>query len=328
MFENHPPVLKKLLAVILAASVLLFVTGACMSISSGELSDILHSVADAMGTSEEEEQAQQAGDVDSAGEEDQAGEGEQAAANEQGEQAESAAGEDGSKLVGPPLPLEGIVQYAVSQPLEKGTASCTVPPVAQVPVPLEAAPAVAAPAAKAALDSNEATGASSCSEYQDKIVFSRLDSSQADAHYELYLVDPDGTDLARIPVSQDYASDAAVRDYQHPSWSPDRCRIAFTGYTLEGGSPNADIYTIKPDGTGILRLTNSLAAEQDPDWFPDGLSLVYTSNQAYLPTDPNKTDLYTINADGSSRLYCCRQTASFTNRRCLWIINMWHTPGI
>ena len=311
MFENHPFVSKKMLAVIMAAAVLLFVTGACMSISSGELSDILRSVADAIGTSEEDEQEQQAG------EEDQAGEGEETAANEQGEQAESASSEDGNKQVGPPLPLELAVQYAVSQPLEKGTAACIAPAIAQAAVEGQVAvlqsvpPAISQPSTASdavpgggVAVSGEVSGFTttqdSCSQYQNKIVFSRLDTSQPNAHSELYLVDPDGSNLVRIPVSQDYASDATVRDYQNPSWSPDRCRIAFTGHTLEGGSPNADIYTIKPDGTAILRLTNSPAAEQDPDWFPDGQILVYTSNQAYLPADPNKADLYTIQTDGSS----------------------------
>ena len=206
MFENHPFVSKKMLAVIMAAAVLLFVTGACMSISSGELSDILRSVADAIGTSEEDEQEQQAG------EEDQAGEGEETAANEQGEQAESASSEDGNKQVGPPLPLELAVQYAVSQPLEKGTAACIAPAIAQAAVEGQVAvlqsvpPAISQPSTASdavpgggVAVSGEVSGFTttqdSCSQYQNKIVFSRLDTSQPNAHSELYLVDPDGSNL-------------------------------------------------------------------------------------------------------------------------------------
>ena len=308
MFEHCLFSGKRMLAIFIAAAVLFTVSGACMSISSKEASNILHGVADAMESSDEEgQQVQQAGQEESAGGEEQALEGEEAAANEQAG-AQSTGSEDANKQVGPPLPLEAAVQYVVSQPLEKGAAACYVQPIVsqgQVPVPQMAAPAIQAPAAEAgsggvAIDTNETVAAGACFQYQNKIVFSRLDASQPNAHYELYLVDPDGSNLTRIPVSQDYASDATVRDYQHPSWSPNRCQIAFTGHTIEGGNPNADIYTIKPDGTGMKRLTNSPAAEQDPDWFADGETLVYTSNQAYLPADPDKADLYTVKADGSS----------------------------
>jgi diaminobutyrate-2-oxoglutarate transaminase len=52
--------------------------------------------------------------------------------------------------------------------------------------------------------------------------------------------------------------------------------IAFT--SDRAGSP--DIYLIRPDGSGLRRLTSHPAADGSPDWRPDGRRLAFTSDRA------------------------------------------------
>jgi hypothetical protein len=56
---------------------------------------------------------------------------------------------------------------------------------------------------------------------------------------------------------------------------------------------NWEIYVQRADGSGLLRLTNHLADDAEPDWSPDGTRIVFRSNRA------GNNDIYVINADGS-----------------------------
>lgn len=74
--------------------------------------------------------------------------------------------------------------------------------------------------------------------------------------------------------------------YHSPDWSPDGTRIAFTS-DLDG---NFEIYTIRPDGSDLVRLTNNEFGDGEADWAPDGTRLAYASRGA----------IYVMNSDGSN----------------------------
>jgi TolB protein len=73
---------------------------------------------------------------------------------------------------------------------------------------------------------------------------------------------------------------------------PQRNRIAFARGELGTG---VDIYTMNPDGTGVVRLTTSapFAASDEPAWSPDARKIAFRSSR-----DAN-AELYVMNADGS-----------------------------
>jgi TolB protein len=60
---------------------------------------------------------------------------------------------------------------------------------------------------------------------------------------------------------------------------------------------NSEIYAINLDGTGLVRLTDDVAADVDPAWSPDGKRIAFASNRH---TDMYWSDIYVMDADGSN----------------------------
>ncbi len=71
-----------------------------------------------------------------------------------------------------------------------------------------------------------------------------------------------------------------------PAWAPDGRTIAFTssGQTQTPlfalPDPNAEVFVIRPDGTGEARLSSQLATAAQPAWAPDGSALAVTGATA------------------------------------------------
>jgi Tol biopolymer transport system component len=81
--------------------------------------------------------------------------------------------------------------------------------------------------------------------------------TEADVSTDIYMVDADGSNERRLTA--DHAS-------QDPAWSPDGTKIAFSS----NRNGNSEIYTMNPDGTGIVRLTDDPGADTNPAWQPLG----------------------------------------------------------
>jgi Tol biopolymer transport system component len=71
--------------------------------------------------------------------------------------------------------------------------------------------------------------------------------------------------------------------------SPANGRIAF----VSNRSGNQEIYTMKADGTGVLRLTNNPADDLSPVWSPDGTKIIFSSDRA------GNYQIYIMNANGT-----------------------------
>ena len=82
-----------------------------------------------------------------------------------------------------------------------------------------------------------------------------------------------------------------------PAWSPDGASIAFV--LSEGPQAPRDVYTMRPDGTGLVRVTNHAAGffPSSPSWSPDGSKIVYNLDNRDL-----RWEVFVINRDGSSSL--------------------------
>jgi Tol biopolymer transport system component len=104
----------------------------------------------------------------------------------------------------------------------------------------------------------------------------------------IYIMRANGTHVRRVtPLRLDAA---------HPEWSPDGSLIIFNNhFTL----PVGDIFTIRPNGTGLNRLTHVTSqgeADYRPDFSPDGKRIVFT----HQTTPDAPADVFVMNADGSN----------------------------
>ena len=92
-----------------------------------------------------------------------------------------------------------------------------------------------------------------------KIAFEHLGS--------LFVVHPDGTGLAKIPLA--IGSRSRAGDF---AWSPDGSRIVFLLFTRTGPrSFQEGIATANADGSNVKRVTNSPTFDHQADWGPHPL---------------------------------------------------------
>jgi TolB protein len=111
------------------------------------------------------------------------------------------------------------------------------------------------------------------------IAFARYTGSGA-----IWLIDADGSNERQLTTPR------GEGDIQ-PDWSPDGRWIAFSRAT---GPFRHDIFVVRPDGTGLRRLTRHTRGNSSPVWSPDGKRIVFASTRA----DRDLADIYVMNADG------------------------------
>jgi len=66
-----------------------------------------------------------------------------------------------------------------------------------------------------------------------------------------------------------------------PQISPDGKMIAFvvTGYTLEKGKSNSEVYVMNRNGDDLINVSNNPSTDNHPFWSPDGQTLYFTSTR-------------------------------------------------
>ncbi len=82
-----------------------------------------------------------------------------------------------------------------------------------------------------------------------------------------------------------------------PSWSPDGKQIAFR--RVYGGAQPDEVWVIRPDGEGLVSLSNSVAVKDvfpGAAWAPDGTRLAFLGEGS-----SHNSDVYVINADGTGQ---------------------------
>jgi Tol biopolymer transport system component len=131
--------------------------------------------------------------------------------------------------------------------------------------------------------------------------------SYRDGNDEIYLMDPDGSNLVNLTSHE--ASDT------EPDWSPDGSKIVF----VSDRTGNGEIFTMKADGTSVTQLTQTPEDESSPAWSPDGESIAYFSpgddGQGVRIMKADGTDSRMLaegfdpswSADGRSILFCTGQ---------------------
>jgi Tol biopolymer transport system component len=59
------------------------------------------------------------------------------------------------------------------------------------------------------------------------------------------------------------------------AWSPNGRSIAFSRLVGGGRTQQSELFTIRPDGTGLRQVTRTAVEEHSPDWAPDGSRIAF-----------------------------------------------------
>ena len=107
-------------------------------------------------------------------------------------------------------------------------------------------------------------------------------ASKRDDNWEIYTMDRDGGNLARLTEHP--------ADDTNPAWSPDGSRIAFVS-TRDG---YAEIYLVPIVGGEAVNISNApFSSEHGPTWSPDGGRIAFYSDR------DGEWDIYVMASDGS-----------------------------
>ena len=145
-------------------------------------------------------------------------------------------------------------------------------------------------------DAND-DGSPSWSPDGKRIVFSStrdMVRGEAAHNIEIYVMDADGGNAQRLTNN--------LTEDQHPSWSPDGKRIAFSA-RRDGHFENElgityEIYVIDADGGNEQRLTENRNNDWNPSWSPDGKRIAFMADRK---GDVVNWDVYVIDADGGNQ---------------------------
>ncbi|HEX8354508.1 MAG TPA: DPP IV N-terminal domain-containing protein, partial [Pyrinomonadaceae bacterium] len=115
--------------------------------------------------------------------------------------------------------------------------------------------------------------------------------------HDIYRQRADGTGILNLTDVEAGAHSSAYED--NFVWSPDGSRLAFVRYDFE--NQVASLGTVAADGSGLTLLTSVPGEVIDScSWSPDGTRLVFRACP-YSAEDPNASDVFVINADGTGR---------------------------
>ncbi len=123
-----------------------------------------------------------------------------------------------------------------------------------------------------------------------QITFQRHD---ADGNWQIWVANPDLTQQRQITTGP--SSNA------FPAWSPDSSRIAFQSNRTDADPTDdveiQDIFTMRPDGTDVRQVTDSLGDSEKPAWSPDGRWLLFAADRADYPRSQG---IYVVRSSGST----------------------------
>jgi Tol biopolymer transport system component len=126
--------------------------------------------------------------------------------------------------------------------------------------------------------------------HNGRIVYWSVDS---DGFVQTWVADKDLSDRAKL-TSKSADSGWAV-------WKPGGAKLAFDSNRADPDPKDArainDIFKMNPDGTGVVKLTDSKSFNSGPGWSPDGRKIAFESDRA---DRPGRLEIHVMDSDGSN----------------------------
>jgi Tol biopolymer transport system component len=123
-----------------------------------------------------------------------------------------------------------------------------------------------------------------------RLVFWREDS---DGFVQTWVADKDLSNQHKL-TSGPSSSGWAV-------WKPGGAKLAFDSDRADPDPTDArainDIFKMNPDGTGVVKLTDSKAFNSGPGWSPDGRKIAFESDRA---DRPGRAKIHVMDSDGTN----------------------------
>ena len=96
-------------------------------------------------------------------------------------------------------------------------------------------------------------------------------------------------------VNADGSGEPAALDghWESVSWSPDGERLLISGFP--GVESPFHLYTVRPDGSGLVRLSDEVPGPHRALWSPDGGRIVF-----FMGDNDYELDIYVMDANGSN----------------------------
>jgi Tol biopolymer transport system component len=177
-----------------------------------------------------------------------------------------------------------------------------------------------------------------------RIAFQRegVDCDVDCAYHEIFVVNSDGSHLARLTTQPSPQASCGHEGFcnQSPAWSPDGRRIAFSRASGPVEEENMGLYVMAADGSHVRQVTQlvrpGIAADHDPQWSPNGASLVFERDnvRSTVPTDGIALWVLNLKSGGERRITAYELRAGDTpdwspdGRHILFHDNVDGPPGI
>ena len=126
-----------------------------------------------------------------------------------------------------------------------------------------------------------------------RIVFRRIDPYRARKGYALFVVNVDGGGERRL-------TPWALRAGDHPDWSPDGRRILFRANVEGPRTISSNLYTIRPDGSGLTQLTHARGGtvqHLSAGFSPDGRWITFSRTPG--TGEDGNADVFVMRANGT-----------------------------
>ena len=105
----------------------------------------------------------------------------------------------------------------------------------------------------------------------------------------IFIVNADGSGLHELNLP-------SGTPWGDADWSPDGTRIVFGSYPIhEFGSGEAEVYSVRPDGTDLQKLTSLGVGSGAPSWTSDGAHIFFWGYQTFYLMDPDGGNAAAIN---------------------------------